>query len=169
MKAMARSKRKLQWLDRPVLVTGCTGLLGSHLTQLMVEEKANVVGLIRDSVPHSRLVKDGWIDQITVVHGDVTNLELIQRTLNEYEIETVFHLAAQTIVGTANRSPLSTFETNIAGTWRLLEACRLSSTVKAVIVASSDKAMAIRKFCLTMNRPPWREGILMMFQKVART
>lgn len=83
--------------------------------------------------------------RITVVHGDVENLELVERAINEYEIDTVFHLAAQTIVGTANRSPISTFETNIKGTWNVLEACRRISTVKAVIVASSDKAYGDQK------------------------
>ncbi len=128
------------WQDRNVLVTGCTGLLGSWLTETITQNSAHVVGLIRDSVPRSRLVQERVIDRITVVHGEIEDYLLLERTLNEYEIETVFHLAAQTIVGIANRNPLSTFETNIKGTWNLLEACRRVSTVKQVIVASSDKA-----------------------------
>lgn len=128
------------WRDRHVFITGCTGLLGSWLTDALVQVGANVVGLIRDSVPRSRLIKDKIIDQINVVWGRVEDYQLLERALNEYEIETVFHLAAQTIVGIANRNSLSTFETNIRGTWNLLEACHRVPTVKQVVVASSDKA-----------------------------
>ncbi len=128
------------WRDRPVLVTGCTGLLGSWLTQTLVESRADVVGLIRDDVPQSHLIRSGVVDNIRVVYGDVTDYATMERVLNEYEIDAVFHLAAQTIVGIANRAPLSTFETNIRGTWVVLEAARRAPTVKRIVVASSDKA-----------------------------
>ncbi len=128
------------WLDRPTLVTGCTGLLGSWLTVALVDAGAQVVGLVRDEVPHSHLRRSGYQDRIAVVRGDVTDYPLLERTLNEYEVEAVFHLAAQTTVPVANRAPLSTFETNIKGTWTLLEAARRSPTVRRVVVASSDKA-----------------------------
>lgn len=128
------------WRDRPVLVTGCTGLLGSWLTQTLVEAKADVIGLIRDDVPQSQLVRSGVIHSIRVARGDVTDYATLERVLNEYEVDTVFHLAAQTIVGIANRAPLSTFETNIRGTWATLEAARRSPTVTRILVASSDKA-----------------------------
>lgn len=128
------------WHDRPVLITGCTGLLGSWLTQTLVEAGADVVGLIRDDVPQSQLVRSGVIQRIRVARGDVTDYATMERVLNEYEIDAVFHLAAQTIVGIANRAPLSTFETNIRGTWITLEAARRTPTVKRILVASSDKA-----------------------------
>ena len=128
------------WLDRPVFVTGCNGLLGSWLTQALVEAGALVVGLIRDTVPYSNLKRNGTQNHIAIVHGDVTDYALIERALNEYDIETVFHLAAQTLVTVANRAPLNTFETNIKGTWTVLEAARRSPTVKRIVVASSDKA-----------------------------
>lgn len=128
------------WKDRPVFVTGATGLLGSWLTRKLVELGANVVVLIRDWVPESELFQNGPIANTTVIRGDLTDQELIERVLNEYEIASVFHLAAQTIVGTANRSPVSTFESNIRGTWCLLEAARRSPLVKQIVVASSDKA-----------------------------
>lgn len=128
------------WIDRNVFVTGCTGLLGSWLTEVLVEAGANVVGLVRDSVPRSRLFQSNLATQINVVHGQVENYQLLERVLNEYEVETVFHLAAQTIVSIANENPLSTFDANIRGTWQLLEACRRSPLVKGVVVASSDKA-----------------------------
>jgi CDP-glucose 4,6-dehydratase len=128
------------WRDRNVFVTGCTGLLGSWVAQTLAEAGANVVGLVRDHVPRSRLVRERIVERVTVVSGAVEDYLLLERALNEYEIDTVFHLAAQTIVGIANRSPLSTFDANIRGTWNVLEACRCSPLVKSVVVASSDKA-----------------------------
>lgn len=128
------------WKDRNVFVTGCTGLLGSWLTKALVERGANVIGLIRDWVPKSNLNWSGFNDKITIVRGEIEDYFLLERLINEYEIGTVFHLAAQTIVTIANRNPISTFETNIKGTWNVLEACRRTPLVRAVIVASSDKA-----------------------------
>ena len=128
------------WQNRRVFVTGCTGLVGSQTVQMLLKRGARVVGLIRDHVPGSKLNCEGLAARIDVVHGAVEDPLLMERALNEYEIETVIHLAAQTIVGTANRNPLSTFETNIKGTWCLLEAARRCGTKPQVIVASSDKA-----------------------------
>jgi len=128
------------WPDRPVLVTGATGLVGSWLTRRLEEAGAGVVCLIRDWVPKSELVRSGAIERVNVVRGDIRDRDLIERTLGEYEIDTVIHLAAQTIVGIANRNPVSTFESNIQGTWNVLEACRRSPAVKSIVVASSDKA-----------------------------
>jgi CDP-glucose 4,6-dehydratase len=128
------------WLDRPVFVTGCTGFLGSWLTIALVDAGAAVAGLIRDETPFSHLRRSGYQDRIAVVRGDVTDYELVERALNEYEIDCVFHLAAQTIVTIANRAPLSTFDTNVKGTWTVLEAARRSPKVTRVVVASSDKA-----------------------------
>lgn len=128
------------WKDRSVFVTGATGLLGSWLCNQLTMEGANVTCLVRDWVPRSLLLKRETSDRLNIVRGRVEDFYTIERTLNEYEVETVFHLAAQTIVGTANRNPLSTFETNIKGTWNLLEACRRVSTVNGIVLASSDKA-----------------------------
>ncbi len=129
------------WRDKKVLVTGATGLLGSWLTARLVERRANVVCLVRDQTPGSLLVSSGTIGRVVTVSGAVEDYELLLRTLNEHEIEFVFHLAAQTIVPIAHRSPLSTFEANIKGTWCLLEAARnLGDCVKAILIASSDKA-----------------------------
>ena len=128
------------WQDRPTFVTGATGLVGSWLVKRLVEAKANVVCLVRDWVPQSELVRTGLIERVKVGRGDVRDRELLERVLGEYEIDTVIHLAAQTIVTIANRNPISTFETNIAGTWNLLEACRRSPKVRQVVIASSDKA-----------------------------
>lgn len=128
------------WKNKNVFVTGCTGLLGSWLVKDLVERGANVTGLIRDWVPKSNLILNDSINEINTVRGDINDYFLIERILNEYEIDTVFHLAAQTIVSIAKRNPISTFETNIKGTWNILEACRRNPTVKRVIVASSDKA-----------------------------
>jgi CDP-glucose 4,6-dehydratase len=128
------------WQDQPVLVTGATGLVGSWLVRRLREAGAHVVCLVRDWVPQSELVRSGHLDAVTVVRGDVRDQALLERALGEHEIATVLHLAAQTIVGIANRNPVSTFETNVQGTWALLEACRRSPAVRQVIVASSDKA-----------------------------
>ncbi len=133
------------WLDRPVFVTGCAGFLGSWLSIALVEAGANVVGLIRDEVPFSHLRRSGYYDRIAIVRGDITEYELVERALNEYEIDTIIHLAAQTIVTIANRAPLSTFDTNIRGTWTLLEAARRSSKVTRMVIASSDKAYGIHE------------------------
>ena len=128
------------WRDRSVLVTGCTGLLGSWLVAELVQRGARVTGLIRDWVPKSRLYTEDWHQQINIVRGCVQDLQTLKRAINEYEVDTVFHLAAQSIVGVGNRDPLDTFETNIKGTWNLLEACRQIGGVSRVVVASSDKA-----------------------------
>lgn len=128
------------WRDRPVLVTGATGLVGSWLTKRLVGLGADVVCLIRDQVPASEFSRSGMDAKVKAVTGDVRDQALLERVLGEYEVRTVFHLAAQTIVGVANRNPVSTFETNIAGTWALLEACRRSPLVAQIVVASSDKA-----------------------------
>lgn len=128
------------WQDRNVLITGATGLLGSWTTKYLLKLNASVVAIIRDWVPGSIIVQNELFNKINVVRGDICNQQLLERVLGEYEIETVLHLAAQTIVPIANRNPISTFETNIAGTWKLLEACRRSPAVKQIVVASSDKA-----------------------------
>lgn len=128
------------WRDRPALVTGATGLVGSWLVRRLLAYGADVVCLVRDWVPQSELARSGMIEQVKVVRGDVRDQALLEGVLGEYEIDTVIHLAAQTIVGVANRNPISTFEANIQGTWALLEACRRSPRVKQIVVASSDKA-----------------------------
>lgn len=139
------------WQDRPVLVTGCAGLLGSWLTRALVERKAFVVGLIRDWIPESELFRSGTLANLNVVRGDLCDQATLERALGEYEIDTVFHLGAQTIVGIANRNPVSTFESNIRGTWALLEAARRSPLVRQIVVASSDKAYG------THERLPYSE------------
>jgi len=128
------------WRDRPVLVTGATGLLGGWLTRRLIECGAAVVALVRDWVPHSSLLRGTLAARVSVVRGDVRDQACLERLLGEYEIDSVFHLAAQTIVGVANRNPISTFESNIQGTWTLLEASQRSPLVKAIVLASSDKA-----------------------------
>jgi CDP-glucose 4,6-dehydratase len=128
------------WRDRPTLITGATGLVGAWLVRALLERGAQVVSLVRDHVPDSELVRARLIERTTVVNGDLSDQALLERVLGEYEIDTVFHLAAQTIVPIANRNPVSTFDSNIGGTCRLLEACRRSPKVKQIVVASSDKA-----------------------------
>jgi CDP-glucose 4,6-dehydratase len=123
-----------------VLVTGATGLVGGWLTRRLIEAGADVVCLVRDWVPQQELIRSNLIEQAIVVRGDLRDRDLLERTIGEYETDTVIHLAAQTIVCVANRNPISTFESNIQGTWNLLEACRRSPGVRSIVVASSDKA-----------------------------
>jgi len=134
------------WRDRNVFVTGATGLLGAWVVEELLARGARVVCLVRDWVPDSRLVGERLIDRTCVVRGDLVDHDVLVRALNEYEIDSVFHLGAQTIVGTAARSPLSTFESNVRGTWMLLEACRMNlARVERIVVASSDKAYGIHE------------------------
>jgi CDP-glucose 4,6-dehydratase len=128
------------WIDRPTFVTGGTGLVGSWLVRRLVEAGADVVCLVRDWVPQSELVQKHLLERVKVIRGDVRDQPLLERVMGEYEIDTVLHLAAQTIVTIANRNPISTFETNVGGTWSLLESCRRSPKVHQVVIASSDKA-----------------------------
>lgn len=136
---------KNYWQDRNVLITGCTGFLGGHLTKLLLNQNANIIGLVRDRVPRADLFREGLFNKINIVNGCVEDYHLLERTVNEYEINTIFHLGAQTIVGIAKRNPLSTFKSNIEGTWNVLEASRRNPNVKAIIVASSDKAYGTAK------------------------
>ena len=128
------------WQDRPVFVTGATGLVGGWLVDRLLKTGADVTCLIRDWVPQSRLIGGNNLGKVKVVRGDVRDQALLERILGEYEIKTIIHLAAQTIVTIANRNPVSTFETNIGGTWSLFEASRRSPKVEQIVIASSDKA-----------------------------
>ena len=129
------------WHGRRALVTGATGFVGSWLVKHLLDRKASVVALIRDLDYQSELVRSGAIRRVAVVNGCLEDYFTIERAINEYEVDTVFHLGAQAIVGAALRNPLPTFETNIRGTYHVLEACRIhANLVKAVVIASSDKA-----------------------------
>jgi CDP-glucose 4,6-dehydratase len=128
------------WRARPVFVTGATGFLGGVLVRRLLQLGADVTCLVRDFVPHCEYSREGLMAQTRVVRGDLCDGQTLQRALNENDITTVFHLAAQALVGAANRHPLSTFESNVRGTWQLLEACRSAKTVRHIAFASSDKA-----------------------------
>jgi len=127
------------WNGRPVLVTGATGFMGGWLTRSLVERGADVVVLVRDRSPRSLLVRDGWLSRLTVVSGVVEDRDLLRRTMAEYDVDTVFHLAAQPLVGVAKVDPVGTLEVNVRGTWNVLEAARLAPA-RQIVVASSDKA-----------------------------
>ena len=128
------------WVDRPTFVTGGTGLVGGWLVRRLVQAGADVVCLVRDWVPQSQLLSTELRERVKIVRGDVRDQAVLERAIGEFETDTVIHLAAQTIVQIANRNPVSTFESNIGGTWSLLEACRRSPTVRQIVLASSDKA-----------------------------
>lgn len=129
------------WKDRQVLVTGATGIVGSWLCRRLVEERANVVVLVRDWDPQSEFVRSGTIKSCSVVQGALEDYASLERAISEQEVDTVIHLGAQALVGVALRSPLATFEANIRGTYNLLDATRVHhDLVKRIVVASSDKA-----------------------------
>ena len=136
---------QMNWKGINVFVTGADGFIGSHIAKALAEKGAHVTTIVRDIKKTSNLDVLQLRNKINILHGDLVNLHDCERTINEYDIQFVFHIAAQAIVGPANRSPLSTFESNIKGTWNILEACRLSKTVKGLIVASSDKAYGQQK------------------------
>jgi len=133
------------WKQKKVLVTGGTGLLGPWLIKELLALGAHVTVLVRDFIPDSLFFTEAIDTKVSVVRGDLDDFFLLQRVLNECDIDTVFHLGAQAIVGYANRSPISTFTSNIEGTWNILEACRTSPWVKRIVVASSDKAYGEHK------------------------
>ena len=127
------------WRERPVAVTGATGFLGTHLVDALVELGASVVVLVRDDLPRTSPAS-AWLERVTVVRGAVEDHDVVSRFLGDYDVRTVFHLAAQSQVGAAVRLPRLTFEANVRGTWVLLDAARLCTSVEQVVVASSDKA-----------------------------
>ncbi|HBB52362.1 MAG TPA: sugar dehydratase, partial [Legionellales bacterium] len=128
------------WQDRRVFVTGGSGLIGGWLIEELIKQQADVVVLLRDWVPGSKLIHSNLLQKVNIVRGDLSSTQNLERILAEYEIQSVIHLAAQTIVPIANKNPLSTFESNISGTWNLLEACRHIQSIESIVVASSDKA-----------------------------
>lgn len=129
------------WLGRRVLVTGATGIVGSWVVKDLANKGSDVVAFVLDANPQSELYRSGLVERVTVMNGCLEKFNDLQRAIVEFEINTVIHLGAQAIVSVAHRSPLATFETNIQGTWNLLEACRLQKDlVKRVVIASSDKA-----------------------------
>lgn len=129
------------WSGKRVLVTGATGLVGSWLTRALVDDGAEVVALVCELDPRSELVRSGTIGRVVVVNGRLEDRALVERAVNEHDVDTIFHLGAQTLVGTARRAPVATFESNIQGTWNVLEAARVCrGLVQRVVVASSDKA-----------------------------
>ncbi len=129
------------WQGQKVLVTGATGMIGSWLIKDLLAREASVVALVRDADTQSELYRSGDIQKVSVVNGALGDFWTLERAINEYEVDTVFHLGAQTIVRTAHRLPLPTFEANIRGTYNLLETCRVhADLVRRVVIASSDKA-----------------------------
>lgn len=128
------------WQDRRVFITGGSGLVGGWLVEELLRQKAEVIVLVRDWVASSQLLSKNTLSKATLVRGDLSDSRFLERVLAEYEIQSVIHLAAQTIVPIANKNPLSTFESNIAGTWNLLESCRHVKSIDSIVIASSDKA-----------------------------
>ena len=136
---------KIDWKNKSVLVTGADGFIGSHVAKALAGKGSHVTTIVRDIKKTSNLDILNLRKSINILHGDLVNLHDCERGINEYDIQFVFHIAAQAIVGPANRSPLSTFESNIKGTWNVLEAARISRLFKGMVIASSDKAYGQQK------------------------
>jgi CDP-glucose 4,6-dehydratase len=131
--------RRDHWRNHSVLVTGATGFLGGWLVKELVDRGARVVAIVRDTVPRCMLARENLIPRIDIVRGSLAEGSLLRRVMCEYEISTVFHLAAQALVGVARSDPIGTLEANVEGTWNVLEAAR-HSPIHALIAASSHKA-----------------------------
>ncbi|MBI2651619.1 GDP-mannose 4,6-dehydratase [Candidatus Woesearchaeota archaeon] len=136
---------KINWENTNVLVTGADGFIGSHVAKALIERNAEVITIVRDIKKSSNIDILELKNKLTIIQGNLINFQDCERTINEYDVDFCFHIAAQAIVGPANRSPLSTFESNIKGTWNILEACRASKKMKGIIIASSDKAYGQQK------------------------
>jgi len=130
----------LLWRERRVLVTGCAGFLGAWLVEALLASGSRVVGLVRHAAPESRLFRERLVEKIVVVEGDVRDLALLERAIDEHGIQTVFHLAAQSIVEAGREAPVATLESNVQGTWSVLEACRRVGRMEQVLIASSERA-----------------------------
>jgi CDP-glucose 4,6-dehydratase len=136
---------KINWKDANVLVTGADGFIGSHVANELAQKGAQVTTIVRDLKARNNMDILGIKSKMNLVYGDLINFKDCERAINEYDIQFCFHIAAQALVGPANRNPLSTFESNIKGTWNILESCRTSKTVKGLVVTSSDKAYGQQK------------------------
>jgi CDP-glucose 4,6-dehydratase len=129
------------WAGRRVFVTGATGFVGSWLVKALLDEGAHVVALVLDADSQSELYRSGDIGRVSVVSGALEDFRALERGIVGQDVDSVFHLGAQAIIETAHRAPFGTFETNVRGTYNLLEVCRLhADRVHRVVVASSDKA-----------------------------
>ena len=135
----------MNWENKNVFITGGDGFIGGCLAKRFVEKGANVIILVRDIKKQMPYKLFGLEGKVTQVYGSLTDYSVLERVFNEYSIEACFHLAAQPLVQIASKSPLATFDSNIRGTWNLLEACRVTKTIQRMVVASSDKAYGIQK------------------------
>ena len=137
---MTSRKAQHDWSGETVLITGAGGFVGAHLARLLLAKGARVVCLLRSCARLNALDLLDLRRHIETVEGSIENLPLLEDLLRQFRVNAVFHLAAQSIIGTATHSPLATFDSNIRGTYLLLEACRLTGIPRRIVVASSDKA-----------------------------
>jgi len=135
----------MNWKKENIFITGGDGFIGAWLAKAFTERGANVIILVRNLEKEFTYKVFNLEDKTTQVQGDLADTQLLERVLRDYSISSCFHLAAQSIVGIADQSPVPTFESNIRGTWNLLEACRNMNTLKRIIVASTDKAYGQQK------------------------
>lgn len=141
MELTMKAPSQKYWSDKRVLVTGATGMVGAWLSRWLVDAGAYTVAFVSDYDPQSELIRSGYVNRVAVANGRLEHYDDVERAVNNHEIDSIFHLGAQPIVGAAERSPRHTFESNIQGTWNVLDAARvLGGLVQRIVVASSDKA-----------------------------
>ena len=140
--------------NKNILITGINGFIGGNLCKSLTAKGANVIGLVRTYNKSSFLFFENLDKKIKIIEGDITNMQLLQGILSENDIQFVFHLAAQVEVGVAINNPFLTYETNVRGTYTLLEACRIyGKNLEAVVIASSDKSYG----AYPNHRMPYKE------------
>ncbi len=135
------------WRDKKVIVTGANGFLGSHLTIALLKKGSKVTGVIKVSPKYTYLntaLKELSNPKLKIIKSDIVNLKAVRKIFKAFKPDICLHVAAQPIVGLANKTPLPTFEANIKGTWNMLEVTR-ELKVKALVVASTDKAYGEHK------------------------
>ena len=140
------------WKDKNVLITGINGFVASNIAKQLVSMGANVIGMLKDISTFNAIKELAIEDKVTVTFGDITDAHAVRRTVNKYEVDVCFHLAAMSTVRICSRDPIVAFRTNVEGTWNVLEACRNAKTVKAVVVASTDKCYGVPE------KLPYKEG-----------
>ncbi len=133
------------WKNKNIFVTGATGLVGSWLVKDLLKNSCSIVALVFDCDLRSELCRSQDIQRIKVEKGRLENFSLLKKIISKHRIDGVFHLGAQTIVNQAYESPFLAFESNVRGTYNILEACRLQKKIPYVVVASSDKAYGYQK------------------------
>lgn len=148
------------WKESRVFITGVDGFVGSHLAKRFLSLGASVGGVLHKPVQEgeSGLLVWGIADRVKTYIGDIANERFVEYALNDFNPHWIFHLAAQSIVTKAQRSPFLTYETNIKGTYSLLCSASILKELQGIILASSDKAYGESSELPYTEKTPLRGG-----------